>query len=97
MSVLHLVDEPEPRLPGRSATAHEPKSWTDLTNGRRCVVDIRAGAGSGARRAGGYRRVRSSLRLHHLDRGYEGFVDKLELGADVEVTTAAPAETLAAV
>ena len=34
--------------------------------------------------------------LRHLDRGYEGFVDKLKsLGADVEVTMAAPAETLA--
>jgi UDP-N-acetylglucosamine enolpyruvyl transferase len=34
--------------------------------------------------------------LHHLDRGYEGFIDKLKsLGADVDVTMAAPAETLA--
>ena len=36
--------------------------------------------------------------LHHLDRGYEGFVDKLKsLGADVEVTMAAPAESPATV
>ena len=62
----------------------------------RCL-DIRAGAGvvlAGLIASGAT--VVSAL--HHLDRGYEGFVDKLKsLGADVEVTTAAPAETLAPV
>ena len=62
----------------------------------RCL-DIRAGAGlvlAGLLASG--ESVISAL--HHLDRGYEGFVDKLKsLGADVEVTTAESAETLAAV
>src|SRR4029079_1455883 len=36
--------------------------------------------------------------LHHLDRGYEGFVDKLQsLGADIERAVVAPAEMTAAV
>jgi UDP-N-acetylglucosamine 1-carboxyvinyltransferase len=56
----------------------------------RCL-DIRAGAGvvlAGLIASG--ETVVSDL--HHIDRGYEGFVDKLRaLGADVEESTAAPA------
>jgi UDP-N-acetylglucosamine 1-carboxyvinyltransferase len=36
--------------------------------------------------------------LQHLDRGYEGFVEKLQsLGADIKESAATPAETTAAV
>jgi UDP-N-acetylglucosamine 1-carboxyvinyltransferase len=62
----------------------------------RCL-DIRAGAGVvlAGLIASGETEVSA---LHHLDRGYEGFVDKLKsLGADVDVTMAGPAETLATV
>jgi UDP-N-acetylglucosamine 1-carboxyvinyltransferase len=60
----------------------------------RCL-DIRAGAGVVLAGLIGTGETEVSA-LRHLDRGYEGFVDKLKnLGADVEVTMAAPAETLA--
>ncbi|MND09064.1 UDP-N-acetylglucosamine 1-carboxyvinyltransferase [compost metagenome] len=35
--------------------------------------------------------------VHHIDRGYDGFVDKLrELGADIEMSTATAEEMAAA-
>jgi UDP-N-acetylglucosamine 1-carboxyvinyltransferase len=62
----------------------------------RCL-DIRAGAGvvlAGLVAAG----ETTVSALHHLDRGYEGFVEKLEaLGADVALAVAAPEEMSVAV
>jgi UDP-N-acetylglucosamine 1-carboxyvinyltransferase len=62
----------------------------------RCL-DIRAGAGVvlAGLVAEGETAVSA---LHHLDRGYEGFVEKLQaLGADVELAISAPVELTAAV
>jgi UDP-N-acetylglucosamine 1-carboxyvinyltransferase len=62
----------------------------------RCL-DIRAGAGVvlAGLVAGGETVVSA---LQHLDRGYEGFVEKLQsLGADIKESAATPAETTAAV
>ena len=81
----------------RYGTRAEIFGPTSLTGRPVRCLDIRAGAGvvlAGLIASG--ETVVSAL--HHLDRGYEGFVDKLKsLGADVEVTMAAPAETLATV
>jgi UDP-N-acetylglucosamine 1-carboxyvinyltransferase len=79
---------------GTRAEIHGPATLT----GRpvRCL-DIRAGAGvvlAGLIATG--ETVVSAL--HHLDRGYEGFVDKLcALHADVEESVATPAEMAATV
>lgn len=79
---------------GTQAEIHGPSSLT----GRpvRCL-DIRAGAGvvlAGLVAEG--ETVVSAL--HHLDRGYEGFVEKLRaLQADVEEATATPEEMAATV
>ena len=79
---------------GTQAEIHGPA----LLNGRpvRCL-DIRAGAGVvlAGLIADGETVVSA---LHHLDRGYEGFVDKLcALNADVEESIATPAEVAASV
>jgi UDP-N-acetylglucosamine 1-carboxyvinyltransferase len=70
---------------------------TSLTGRPVRCLDIRAGAGmvlAGLVASG--ETVVSAL--HHLDRGYEGFVDKLRaLGADVEESVATPAEIAATV
>jgi UDP-N-acetylglucosamine 1-carboxyvinyltransferase len=96
---LQPIDETGTPTPGtiRYGTRAEIFGPTSLTGGPVRCLDIRAGAGvvlAGLIASG--ETVVSAL--HHLDRGYEGFVDKLKsLGADVEVTTAAPPETLASV
>ena len=96
---LQPIDETGTPTPGtiRYGTRAEIFGPTSLTGGPVRCLDIRAGAGvvlAGLIASGAT--VVSAL--HHLDRGYEGFVDKLKsLGADVEVTMAAPAETLAPV
>jgi UDP-N-acetylglucosamine 1-carboxyvinyltransferase len=68
---------------------------TSLTGRPVRCLDIRAGAGvvlAGLIASG--ETVVSAL--HHLDRGYEGFVGKLEhLGADVAESVAAPTELAA--
>jgi UDP-N-acetylglucosamine 1-carboxyvinyltransferase len=96
---LQPIDEtgnPAPR-PIRYGTRAEIFGPTSLTGRSVRCLDIRAGAGVvlAGLIASGETEVSA---LHHLDRGYEGFVDKLKsLGADVDVTTVAPAETLATV
>jgi UDP-N-acetylglucosamine 1-carboxyvinyltransferase len=93
------IDETGNPTPGpiRYGTRAEIFGPTSLTGRPVRCLDIRAGAGvvlAGLIASG--ETVVSALQ--HLDRGYEGFVDKLKsLGADVEVTTAAPTETPAAV
>ncbi|MGH2616930.1 MAG: UDP-N-acetylglucosamine 1-carboxyvinyltransferase, partial [Thermomicrobiales bacterium] len=81
----------------RYGTRAEFVGPTSLTGRPVRCLDIRAGAGvvlAGLIAAG--ETVVSDL--HHLDRGYEGFVDKLKaLGADVEESFATAAETIAAV
>jgi UDP-N-acetylglucosamine 1-carboxyvinyltransferase len=78
--------------PIRYGTHAEILGPTPLTGRAVRCLDIRAGAGvvlAGLIASG--ETVVSDL--HHIDRGYEGFVDKLQaLGADVEEMTAAPAE-----
>jgi UDP-N-acetylglucosamine 1-carboxyvinyltransferase len=93
------IDETGNPTPGpiRYGTRAEIFGPTSLTGRPVRCLDIRAGAGVvlAGLIASGETTVSA---LQHLDRGYEGFVDKLKsLGADVEVTTAAPAETPAAV
>ena len=81
--------------PIRYGTRAEIFGPTALTGRPVRCLDIRAGAGVvlAGLIASGETEVSA---LRHLDRGYEGFVDKLKsLGADVEVPMAAPAETLA--
>jgi UDP-N-acetylglucosamine 1-carboxyvinyltransferase len=96
---LQPIDETGNPAPGpiRYGTRAEIFGPTSLTGRPVCCLDIRAGAGvvlAGLIAAG--ETVVTALK--HLDRGYEGFVDKLKsLGADVEVTMAAPAETPATV
>jgi UDP-N-acetylglucosamine 1-carboxyvinyltransferase len=93
------IDETGNPTPGpiRYGTRAEIFGPTSLTGRPVRCLDIRAGAGvvlAGLIASG--ETVVSALQ--HLDRGYEGFVEKLKsLGADVEVTTAAPAETPATV
>jgi UDP-N-acetylglucosamine 1-carboxyvinyltransferase len=93
------IDETGNPAPGpiRYGTKAEIFGPTSLTGRPVRCLDIRAGAGvvlAGLIASG--ETVVSALQ--HLDRGYEGFVDKLKsLGADVEVTVAAPAETPATV
>ena len=81
----------------RYGTRAEIFGPTSLTGRPVRCLDIRAGAGvvlAGLVASG--ETVVSAL--HHLDRGYEGFVEKLKsLGADVEVTPISPAETIATV
>jgi UDP-N-acetylglucosamine 1-carboxyvinyltransferase len=80
---------PEAVRYGTRAEIHGP---TTLTGRPVHCLDIRAGAGvvlAGLIASG--ETVVSAL--HHLDRGYEGFVDKLRaLGADVTESTATPEE-----
>ena len=81
----------------RYGTRAEIFGPTSLTGRPVRCLDIRAGAGvvlAGLLASG--ETVISAL--HHLDRGYEGFVDKLKsLGADVGVSAVAAAETVATV
>ena len=81
----------------RYGTRAEIFGPTSLTGRPVRCLDIRAGAGvvlAGLIASG--ETVVSAL--HHLDRGYEDFVDKLKgLGADVEVSAAASEESIAAV
>jgi UDP-N-acetylglucosamine 1-carboxyvinyltransferase len=81
----------------RYGTRAEIEGPTSLIGRPVRCLDIRAGAGvvlAGLVATG--ETVVSAL--HHLDRGYEGFVDKLRsLGADVEESVATPAEMTAAV
>ncbi len=81
----------------RYGTRAEVFGPTSLTGQPVRCLDIRAGAGvvlAGLIASG--ETVVSAL--HHLDRGYEGFVEKLKsLGADIEVTAAAPTEMIATV
>jgi UDP-N-acetylglucosamine 1-carboxyvinyltransferase len=83
--------------PLRYGTRAEIFGPTSLTGRPVRCLDIRAGAGvvlAGLIASG--ETVVSAL--HHLDRGYEGFVNKLKsLEADVEVSVATPTETLATV
>jgi UDP-N-acetylglucosamine 1-carboxyvinyltransferase len=96
---LQPIDETGNPTPGavRYGTRAEIFGPTSLTGRPVRCLDIRAGAGvvlAGLIASG--ETVVSAL--HHLDRGYEGFVDKLQsLGADVEVTIGGPTETLATV
>jgi UDP-N-acetylglucosamine 1-carboxyvinyltransferase len=92
---LQPIDETGNPVPGpiRYGTRAEIFGPTSLTGRPVRCLDIRAGAGVvlAGLIASGETTVSA---LQHLDRGYEGFVDKLKsLGADVEVTMAAPAET----
>jgi UDP-N-acetylglucosamine 1-carboxyvinyltransferase len=94
---LQPIDENGHPSPGpiRYGTRAEIFGPTSLTGRPVRCLDIRAGAGVvlAGLIASGETEVSA---LRHLDRGYEGFVDKLKsLGADVDVTMAAPAETLA--
>jgi UDP-N-acetylglucosamine 1-carboxyvinyltransferase len=96
---LQPIDDSGSPTPGsiRYGTKAEIFGPTSLTGRLVRCLDIRAGAGVvlAGLIASGETEVSA---LRHLDRGYEGFVDKLKgLGADVEVTMAAPAETLATV
>jgi UDP-N-acetylglucosamine 1-carboxyvinyltransferase len=96
---LQPIDETGNRNPGaiRYGTRAEIFGPTSLTGRPVRCLDIRAGAGVvlAGLIASGETEVSA---LRHLDRGYEGFVDKLKgLGADVEVTMAAPVETFATV
>jgi UDP-N-acetylglucosamine 1-carboxyvinyltransferase len=81
----------------RYGTRAEILGPTSLTGQPVRCLDIRAGAGvvlAGLIAAG----ETTVSALHHLDRGYEGFVAKLEaLGADVALAVAAPEEMTAAV
>jgi UDP-N-acetylglucosamine 1-carboxyvinyltransferase len=81
----------------RYGTRAEIFGPTSLTGRPVRCLDIRAGAGVVL--AGLIASSETCVSaLQHLDRGYEGFVDKLKsLGADVEVTMAAPVETPATV
>jgi UDP-N-acetylglucosamine 1-carboxyvinyltransferase len=94
---LQPIDETGDLIPGpiRYGTRAEIFGPTSLTGHPVRCLDIRAGAGvvlAGLVAAG----ETEVSALRHLDRGYEGFVDKLQsLGADVDVTMAVPAETLA--
>jgi UDP-N-acetylglucosamine 1-carboxyvinyltransferase len=85
---------PGPLRYGTRAEIHGPAALAG--HPVRCL-DIRAGAGvvlAGLLASG--ETVVSSL--HHLDRGYEGFVDKLRtLGADIEESTATADEMAATV
>jgi len=92
---LQPIDETGNPVPGpnRYGTRAEIFGPTSLIGRPVRCLDIRAGAGVvlAGLIASGETTVSA---LQHLDRGYEGFVDKLKsLGADVEVTMAAPAET----
>jgi UDP-N-acetylglucosamine 1-carboxyvinyltransferase len=92
---LQPIDETGNPVPGpiRYGTRAEIFGPTSLTGRPVRCLDIRAGAGVvlAGLIASGETTVSA---LQHLDRGYEGFVDKLKsLGADVVVTMAAPAET----
>jgi UDP-N-acetylglucosamine 1-carboxyvinyltransferase len=94
---LQPIDETGHPTPGpiRYGTKAEIYGPTSLTGHPVRCLDIRAGAGVvlAGLVASGETEVSA---LRHLDRGYEGFVDKLQsLGADVDVTTAASAETFA--
>jgi UDP-N-acetylglucosamine 1-carboxyvinyltransferase len=96
---LQPIDETGNPTPGpiRYGTRAEIFGPTSLTGRPVRCLDIRAGAGVvlAGLIASGETEVSA---LRHLDRGYEGFVDKLKgLGADVEVTMAAPVGTLATV
>ena len=94
---LQPLDEAGNPAPGpmRYGTRAEIYGPTSLTGRPVRCLDIRAGAGvvlAGLIAAG----ETEVSALRHLDRGYEGVIDKLEsLGADVDVTVAAPAESLA--
>jgi UDP-N-acetylglucosamine 1-carboxyvinyltransferase len=96
---LQPIDETGTPAPGtiRYGTRAEIFGPTSLTGRPVRCLDIRAGAGLVlAGLIASDETVVSAL--HHLDRGYEGFVEKLtSLGADVEVTMAAPAESLSSV
>ncbi len=81
----------------RYGTHAEILGPTPLTGHPVRCLDIRAGAGAvlAGLIASGETVVSA---LHHLDRGYEGFVDKLKgLGADVDESVAPAAETIATV
>jgi UDP-N-acetylglucosamine 1-carboxyvinyltransferase len=96
---LQPIDDSGSPTPGsiRYGTKAEIFGPTSLTGRLVRCLDIRAGAGVVLAGLIGSGETEVSA-LRHLDRGYEGFVDKLKgLGADVEVTMAAPAETLATV
>ena len=83
--------------PFRYGTQAEITGPTPLSGRAVRCLDIRAGAGvvlAGLIASG--ETVVSAL--HHLDRGYEGFVAKLRsLGADIEEAVAAPEELAATV
>jgi UDP-N-acetylglucosamine 1-carboxyvinyltransferase len=89
------ADEAGARAPGaiRYGTRAEILGPTLLTGRPVRCLDIRAGAGvilAGLIASG--ETVVSAL--HHIDRGYEGLLDKLRsLGADLEESTATPAES----
>ncbi len=93
------IDEQGEAVSGaiRYGTRAEILGPTRLTGRPVRCLDIRAGAGvvlAGLIASG--EMVVSAL--HHLDRGYEGFVDKLrDLGADVEESSATPTEMAAAI
>ena len=92
---LQPIDETANPIPGpiRYGTKAEIFGPTSLTGRPVRCLDIRAGAGVvlAGLIASGETTVSA---LQHLDRGYEGFVDKLKsLGADVEVMVDALAET----
>ena len=83
--------------PVRYGTHAEIVGPTSLTGRPLRCLDIRAGAGAvlAGLIASGETTVSA---LHHLDRGYEGFVDKLHaLGADVEESLAPVTDSNAAV
>jgi len=93
------IDDDGHPIPGaiRYGTRAEITGPSTLTGRAVRCLDIRAGAGvvlAGLTASG--ETVVSAL--HHLDRGYEGFVDKLrDLGASVEESTADPSELAATV
>ena len=93
------MDERGEAVPGaiRYGTRAEIQGPSTLIGRPVRCLDIRAGAGvvlAGLIASG--ETVVSAL--HHLDRGYEGFVDKLRaLNADVEESVATPAELAATV
>ncbi len=93
------IDDDGQPIPGaiRYGTRAEILGPSTLTGRAVRCLDIRAGAGvvlAGLIASG--ETVVSAL--HHLDRGYEGFVDKLrDLGAAVEESTADAAELAATV